>query len=143
MLQIRRCCSGDFDQVIYLLRQLWPDKPLDPAQLRAVFRRALASDSKVYLCATDARRLVGFGSFTVKDNLWPEGHLGYIDELVVDTEYRTKGIGTQLLRRLTATAREKRCCRIELDSAFSRKLSHSFYKRRGFNSRAYVFSKIL
>lgn len=143
MIQIRPCCAEDFDEVILLLRQLWLDKALDPTSLRPIFDRALVSPSKTYLCATDEKRVIGFGSFTVKENLWPEGHLGYVDELVVDTEYRSKGIGKQLLEQLIAVARQKDCCRIELDSAFYRKESHRFYKRNGFEKRAYVFSKIL
>jgi len=143
MFQIRPCCAEDFDEVILLLRQLWQDKPLDPVVLRPIFNRALVSASKTYLCATDEKRVIGFGSFTVKDNLWPEGHLGYVDELIVDNEYRSKGIGKQLLEQLIVVARQKDCCRIELDSAFYRKESHRFYERNGFETRAYVFSKIL
>ena len=143
MLKIRPCRAKDFDEVVLLLRQLWQDKLLDPKSLRPIFDRALDSDSKTYLCATNGKRVIGFGSFTMKNNLWPEGPLGYVDELVVDSEFRSKGIGAQLLRRLVALARQKGCYRIELDSAFYRKESHRFYKRQGFKRRAYVFSKVL
>jgi GNAT superfamily N-acetyltransferase len=143
MLKIRQCRTKDFDEVVLLLRQLWQDKPLDLESLRTVFNRALVSDSKTYLCATNGKRVIGFGSFTMKNNLWPEGPIGYVDELVVDSEFRSKGIGAQLLKRLVALARQKSCCRIELDSAFYRKESHRFYERHGFKRRAYVFSKLL
>lgn len=103
----------------------------------------MASVSKACLCATDGKRVIGFGSLTVKDTFWPEGHLGYVDELVVDGEYRSKGVGTQLLDRLIALAREKGCFRIELDAAFYRNKSHRFYKQNGFTTRAFVFSKVL
>jgi hypothetical protein len=84
-ISIRACHIEDFDAVVSLLRQLWPDKPLNPASLQTIFNEALVSDSKAYLCATDGKRVIGFGSLTIKNNLWPEGHLGYVDELVVDT----------------------------------------------------------
>jgi GNAT superfamily N-acetyltransferase len=143
MFRIRKCRVEDFDEVLLLLRQLWQDKSIDPISLRPIFNRALVSASKTYLCATNEKRVIGFGSFTVKDNLWPEGYLGYVDELVVDNEYRNKGIGKQLLEKLVTVARQKGCCRIELDSAFYRKKSHRFYRRNGFETRAYVFSKVL
>ena len=143
MFQIRPCHAGDFDEVILLLRQLWTDKIVEPAALRPIFDRALASNSKTYLVATDENRVIGFGSLSLKDDLWPEGRVAYIDELVVNTKFRNKGIGTQLLERLVATARQRSCCRIELTSAFNRKNSHRFYERHGFSSRAYVFSNVL
>jgi glucosamine-phosphate N-acetyltransferase len=143
MLQIRQCNVADFDEVILLLRQLWTDKPVNPVSLRPNFDRALTSTSKTYLVATDEKRVIGFGSLSLKDDLWPEGRVAYVDELVVDDKYRNKGIGSQLLERLVATAQQKSCCRIELTSAFYRKDSHRFYERHGFSSRAYVFSKVL
>jgi len=143
MFQIRQCQTDDFDEVILLLRQLWADKTLDPASLRPIFNHGLASNSKTYLVATEEKRVIGFGSLSLKDDLWPEGRVAYIDELVVDSEYRSKGIGAQLLELLVATAQRKGCYRIELTSAFYRKESHRFYERPGFASRAFVFSKVL
>jgi hypothetical protein len=35
--------DADFDDVLALLRQLWPGRDLDAALLRAVFERGLAS----------------------------------------------------------------------------------------------------
>ena len=126
-----------------LLHQLWPGKPLDTASLQAVFNRALASESQVYLCAADGRHVIGFGSLTVKNNLWHEGFLGHVDELVVDSEFRGQGIGTRLLEQLLAAARQRQCRRVELDSAFHREQAHQFYQRQGFESRAFLFSKVI
>ena len=143
MFDIRSCRAEDFDDVILLLRQLWTDKPLNPNSLRPIFERALVSNSKTYLLVTDNKRVIGFGSLSLKEDLWPEGRVAYLDELVVDSEYRSKGVGSQLLERLVFTAQQKGCYRIELTSAFYRKDSHRFYERHGFASRAYVFSRVL
>jgi GNAT superfamily N-acetyltransferase len=143
MIQIRQCHTDDFDEVINLLRQLWLDKPINREQLKIIYDSALVSESKTYLCATNEHHLLGFASFTKKHNLWPEGPLGYIDELVIDEKYRGQKIGTQLLEHLIVLARSKGCCRIELDCAFYRKDAHRFYKQNGFASRAFVYSKIL
>lgn len=142
-LEIRQCRLDDFDEVILLLSQLWTDKTISPSLLLPIFSRALVSDSKTYLVATEENRVIGFGSLSLKDDLWPEGQVAYLDELVVDAGYRSKGIGAQLLERLVAVARQKHCYRIELTSAFYRKDSHRFYERHGFASRAYVFSQVL
>jgi GNAT superfamily N-acetyltransferase len=141
MIHIRKCVTDDFDGVIFLLRQLWTDKTVNPHLLRPIFERALTSDSIRYYCATDDDRVIGFGSLKFEINLWPEGQLGYVDELVVDSGHRKKGVGRQLLNRLTLVASEHGCCRIELHSAFYRTESHHFYESQGFETRAYVFSK--
>jgi GNAT superfamily N-acetyltransferase len=143
MCRIRQCQASDFDGIILLLQQLWTDKLIRPDSLRSVFDRALLSESNAYLCAAEEGQVVGFGSLSVHDTLWPEGCLGYIDELVVDSTWRGKGIGDRLLEQLINLAREKGCCRIELVSAFYREESRRFYEERGFAARAYVLSKIL
>lgn len=143
MPEIRPCRAEDFDAVVQLLRQLWPDKQLDLAKLRAVFDRAITADTQVYLCATIGANVVAFGSLTLKNNLWHEGNLGHIDELVVDSGFRGKGIGTRLLAYLEITARRRGCRRIELDSATQRTRAHDFYEQQGFVSRALLFSKAI
>jgi len=143
MIQIRESKTEDFDSIVVLLRQLWPGKPVDPNSLRKVYGRALVSDRQVYICAIFDHQVVGFGSLTIKSNLWSEAYVGYVDEMVVDEAHRDRGIGTQILDHLISWARERGCNRIELDSAFHRKDAHAFYERRGFQSRAYLYSKLL
>lgn len=143
VIHIRPCRGEDFESVLALLKQLWPDKNLDARALRSVFDEALASDTQTYLCAVEGENILGFGSLRVRNNLWQAGCLGQVDELVVDAGHRGQGIGTQLLDALTALARLKGCIRIELDSAFHRTQAHRFYESRGFEKRAVLFSKAL
>jgi RimJ/RimL family protein N-acetyltransferase len=141
--RVRPCRPEDFDAVLALLRQLWPDRPLDAEAIRAVYDRALGSDAQAYLCATDGERVIGFGSLTIKNNLWQAGPLGHLDELVVDGGWRGRGVGARLLEELIDLARRRGCRRVELDSALHRVDAHRFYERHGFENRAYLFSKPL
>lgn len=143
MIRIRTCTAADFDNVVVLLGQLWPDTRLDLSTVRSTFERALASRCHLYLCAELDQKVVGFGSLTTKSTLWNEALVGYIDGMVVDEGHRGEGIGSQILDHLTAWARDQGCNRIELDSAFRRKEAHVFYERHGFQSYAYLYSKSL
>lgn len=143
MLEIRPCRPEDFESVVALLHQLWPDKPLDAPALRRIYDRALTSDRQIYLCVVCDQQVAGFGSLTIKSNLWSESFVAFVDEMVVDAVHRGRGIGTLLLDQLTAWARERGCNRIELDSAFHRKEAHAFYEKRGFQSRAWLYTKLL
>ena len=143
MIQIRPCSNEDFEGVLAVLRQLWPDKHIDTAMLRVVYERALGSPLQHHVCALDDAQIVGMGSLSINNNLWREGYLGYVEELIVDERFRGRGIGTQLLEHLIGVARAQGCRCVELDAAFHRKEAHRFYEHMGFQSRAYVFSKPL
>jgi GNAT superfamily N-acetyltransferase len=95
------------------------------------------------MVAYDGETIIGFVTLAIKNSLWQEGNLGWIDELVVDKNHQGKGIGTRLVRAITKVAVNKHCKRIELDSAFHRKQAHRFYEKNGFERRAFLFSKIL
>ena len=143
MAQIRRCTLGDFDAILPLLRQLWPDKSIDSEASRQVFAKGVDSPFQEYICAVIDTRVVGFCSLSIKNNLWLEGNLGHVDELIVDESVRGQGIGKHLLDHITGLARERGCKRLELDSAFHRMGAHRFYEEHGFENRAYLFSKVL
>src|ERR1043165_405112 len=97
MIQTRECISEDFDGIVALLGQLWPGKSLDLVSLRRVYDRALISDRQAYLCAMCDQQIVGFGSHSIKSNLWNEAFVGYVDEMVVNGTHRGRGVGTQIL----------------------------------------------
>jgi GNAT superfamily N-acetyltransferase len=139
--QIDNCRQADFEQVFGLLEQLWPAQTLDKKRLRGVFKQGLKSKFQCYVCARIKGNVVGFISLTIKNSLWQQGYIGHIDELIVGKQYRGRGIGSQLLEYIANLAKKKGCSRIELDSAFTRKNAHKFYKRNGFENRAFVFSK--
>jgi GNAT superfamily N-acetyltransferase len=77
---------------------------------------------------------------TFKNSIRAEGLLANIDEMVVHHANRGRGIGSQLLQAAIASATERGCARVELESAFRRVEAHAFYERRGFQNRAYYFS---
>jgi GNAT superfamily N-acetyltransferase len=143
MLPVRPARLDDFDQLLPLFRQLWPTKLIVPARLREVFARVIATPTKQYFCAMDGEHVVGLGAVSFKDNLWQEGVIAYVEELVVDEDCRGRGIGSQLLEHLIALARERGCRRIELDSGFHRPDAHRLYERHGLEKRAFLFSRVL
>ena len=79
----------------------------------------------------------------MKNSLWVARCLGHVDELIVDTQYRGRGLGSELLQSIILRARDRGCLRVELDSAFHREEAHRFYEQHGFENRAYLFSKTL
>lgn len=144
VVEIRKCKAEDFDVILPLLHQLYPDKTFDLALLQCAYGRLLVSEQWVFLCAVRDQLVIGFGSLTIKTNLlWCGTLIGYVNDMVVDGEYRGRRIGTQILDGLISWARERGCNRIELNASFERKAAHAFYEHRGFKCGAYFYSKLL
>lgn len=143
-VEIRKCNLEDFDAILPLLHQLYPDRHFDLISLRRVYDLSLAADRQGSLCAICDQRVVGFGTVTIKSNLlWCETLIGYVSDMVVDREYRARGIGTLILDGLISWAQERGCGRIEINTSLDRKAAHAFYQRRGFKCGAYFYSKSL
>jgi glucosamine-phosphate N-acetyltransferase len=88
-------------------------------------------------------RVVVFASLTIRNSLWQGSYLSNVDELVVDERFRGEGAGARLLDEMIKVSKERSCKKIELDSAFHRKEAYRFYESKGFENRAFIFSKDL
>ncbi len=141
MIEIRKLTIDDLEGLVKLLEQLWPGKSIDTNAVKKIIEKGLDNDYQVYICAIDGKNLIGYCSLTIKNNLWMSANLGNVDELVVDSDYRNRGIGKLLMNEIEQIARSYACKRLELDSAFHRTIAHEFYERIGFEKRAYLFTK--
>jgi ribosomal protein S18 acetylase RimI-like enzyme len=141
MVEIRRLTIEDLDGLIKLLEQLWIGKSIDASAVKKVIEKGLGNNCQIYVCATDDRKLIGYCSLSIKNSLWMLANLGNVDELVVDGEYRNRGIGKMLMNEIERIAKNHDCKRLELDSAFHRTKAHAFYGKLGFEKRAYLFTK--
>jgi glucosamine-phosphate N-acetyltransferase len=140
---IRETELNDFENVIKLLEQLWPDKELNRNALLKVFSTATKSPDNTYLCAEINGNMIGFCSIVIKESLRVEGRVAHIDELIIDESFRRMSFGTELLEAASAVAKKRGCKIVELDSAFYREDAHKFYSKKGFEKKAYLFSKEL
>lgn len=132
-----------FDGVYNLLCQLWPSKILNKSDCFEVLDRGLHSNNQVYTCAFVDNKLAGFCSLTITNSLLVCGSLGYVDELVIDENFRGQGIGQALLTNIEEIAISKACKGIELISAFHREKAHRFYEKNKFVKTAFLFEKKL
>ena len=142
-MNIRDCLESDFDMVLPLLRQLWPDTMIEMETQRRVFARALREPGIRYICAEDGGVIVGFLSLTSRESLYRQGRLAYLDEIVVEEGHRSRGVGAALLKQAEELAREAGCNLLELDSAFHRADAHRFYEREGYAKTGFTFEKTL
>jgi len=129
----------DFDGVYALLQQLWPGKEMDRDSIRRVYNLALATGQYHYRVARQGQDIIGFISWGVKNNLWAQGRLLHIDDLVVAEQLRGRRIGALLMDQARQYALDHDCRYLELDSALHRVDAHRFYERYGYCKRAFNF----
>jgi GNAT superfamily N-acetyltransferase len=138
---IRDSKLEDFNDVLTLFGQLWPNKELHPNDLQTVYNRGTHSDTDRYICAEENGKVIGFCALAIVNNFWQEGQIAYIYAMIVDDSLRGKGIGSSLLEKAFDIAKLMGCKKIELDSGFPREKAHKFYEKIGFEKRAYLFSR--
>ena len=89
---------------------------------------------------TDNGVVDGVAGFIVGHKLAWGKHV-YIDDLVVDSEVQSRGIGKCLLDWIIDFAEQEGCQQIHLDSGVQRFDAHRFYLREHFSIASHHFSK--
>lgn len=138
-IEVRSPDLADLDRVAELLCTLNPDTP--PETVRMRLDTVLAKHPHYQLVgAYLGNRLVGVAGAWIATKIWCGKYLE-IDNLVVDPEVRSAGVGTLLIQRLESLARENGCKIITLDSYSSNHPSHRLYHRLGFEIWGFHFVK--
>lgn len=116
-----------------LIPQLSSSNPPPPA---AELQQIIDAPDSVLLIARDERdddRIVG--SLTLAMFRIPTGYRAWIEDVVVDTAVRGRGIGDKLNRVALDRARDAGATTVDLTSRPSREAANRLYKRIGFEQR--------
>lgn len=109
---IRRAKKEDLEGLLRLLYQLSPskDKEVSEKQKEAL-RTILTGNSQEMLVYESGGELIGTATVLKRDNLTHEGcPAGYIENIVVDKDYRRRGIGYQLVGKCVEIATKQWNC---------------------------------
>ena len=95
---------------------------------------ALDSDAKSF-----ERKLVGFGSLHLSRKV-RGGVIGFIEDIAILENYRGKGIGKLLLKKLITKAKEESCYKLVLEC---KEENSVFYQKIGFKKSGLSMSLML
>ena len=139
--EIRELVAEDIPAATGLLAHLNPGIP--PEVLRQRFETILAEHPH-YLAfgAFLEGKLAGLASAWIATKVWCGRYLE-LDNIVVDPQLRSSGVGSVLIQHLEALARENDCNLAVLDSYTSNHASHRLYHRLGFEIWGFHFVKPL
>ena len=105
------------------------ERLLDEGRRRGEYRIAAVFD------AGECRAVAGFRVLTS----FAHGRYLYVDDLVTDERWRSRGYGERLEGHLRGVARAEGCEAIRLDSSVARRRAHRFYFRRGYAIESFNF----
>lgn len=130
-MQIRPVQENDYSQLPALISELGYSPG---SRLQEIFLQIINSSSMGILVAESGiGQIEGFLSYSLKPQLRLNGCSMEIDELIVSSSSRGKGIGALLLKAIKEIAVEKRCSRITLNTNREREsYQRDFYKKNGF-----------
>ena len=147
MLEFRDAVDGDLPALLALYAQLEqePDVSMDLAAARALWERIRdRPDYRIVVAESPSDGIVGAYSLQIVQGL---AHAGtpsaIVEDVVVDSRYRRRGIGRKMMENAIARARVQGCYKLALSSNRRREAAHRFYEALGFERHGYSFAVFL
>lgn len=139
---VRPANEADNNSVYELLNQLKGSQHNREAFERN-YTQNLSDPLVHYLVAIYNQKPVGFISLHVQRILHHANRTGELQELIIDQNYRGKGIGKQLMAAVEELARSLSLEELELTTRIHRKEAQEFYKNLDFSNSHLKFVKEL
>lgn len=130
-LHIRHVKASDFETVYRFINAL-EHTTFDKNTQRDIFLQNLSNSEHVFLLAEVNHTPVGYLSCMVQLLIHHGGPVGEIQEMYVEPDYRSHGVGKALIDSLKSIAKTKNWLQLEVTSGLQRGKAHDFYLREGF-----------
>ncbi|MCL5746744.1 MAG: GNAT family N-acetyltransferase [Patescibacteria group bacterium] len=91
------------------------------------------SNSRLFIIKAETGGIVGMAFLIIY--YVPTGKKGIIENVVIDENYRGKGLGTRLMNAVIDKARDEKITYVDLTSRPERKSANRLYQRLGFVKR--------
>lgn len=132
-MEIRNIEIGDMKSLSKLYYQFWEEES-DIEKMERKFCELQNNKSYIFLCAVEKNRLIGSVMGVVCDELYGKCMpFLVVENMIVDSEYRRKGVGKLLFQELEKQAIDKGCVQVILVTDEARKYACGFYESIGFH----------
>ena len=142
---VRDAWIGEEDRILPLYEWLFskpgnPPPGWDGDRAKLALTEAIAAPQSTVLVAEDAEALIGFCSAYLELNSVRFGQRVWVEDLAVDPQRRSEGVGGALLDAAADWARDSGATHIELDTGLARTDAQRFYQRRNPDTVGYSYS---
>lgn len=121
---------------------LWAAREARPEPLDTAFRARLSRDDAAVLVGAYDDVVVGFAAAHV-EVLRDGSRLGVVDEVYVEPEARSVGVGETLVDRLVEFCRAAGCAGVDATALPGHREAKNFFERAGFSARLLVMHRSL
>ena len=128
--QLTNASQKALDDVNKLLAQLSSEENVISL---AYLQRILKNENIGFFVAKDDEKIIGMGILALVPVV--SGLGARIEDVVIDENYRGKGLGKQLMQKIIEEARKKNVEYVELTSRPSRVVANKLYPALGFRKR--------
>lgn len=143
-LVIRSAEPGEEVEILPMYEWLFAPPGVKPGQwdpdgaLERIGEAISLPDSRIFVAEQNGA-LVGFCTAYLELNSVRFGQRCWVEDLAVDPQQRSSGVGSALLKAARGWARSAGATHLELDSGLARVDAHRFYEREGAARQSYSF----
>lgn len=141
-MKIRKLEQKDIDQAYKLLNELYENGIVYEIFI-SKYNKSLADNNFYGIVAEENGIILGILISRLVDRLVKPKDILFIDDLIIDKEYRGKGIGKLLLQNAINYGKELDCQTIELKAYICNETAHKLYEKMGFEKQHFAFKKKL
>lgn len=143
-MEIRRLIESDLEELSELYSYFWGDIS-DLEKMKAKFDEINNRESYILLAAVIDGRLAGSIMGIICEELYEECiPFMVMEDLVVNKDFRKRGVGRALLTELERLAKEAGCGQIQFITEADRTDAVGFYEAAGYSSKKHIgFKKSL
>jgi len=141
-MRIREITLNDLDRVFELLNELYSYN-LKYEKFKENYKLKLKDRNSYNIVAVEDNKILGVLTSDIQVKLRREKNQCYVEDLIVDKEYRNQGIGKKLLQHVINYARTNNCEIIKLSSFITNDKAHKFYESNNFVKQSYEFKQYL
>lgn len=87
----------------------------------------------------EENKIIGYAAYKIKKNVDKKSL--WIDEIIINENYRNKGYGKEIIKFLEEVANKNKCCLVELSCWCFNKNALEIYKYLGFKEQRIIFEK--
>ncbi|TYC03610.1 MAG: GNAT family N-acetyltransferase [Kosmotoga sp.] len=140
-IQVRKACKKDIDKMLNLLKELFLMEGVDfdrETQYRGLLFLMENDNRATAFVAELHEKIIGMCTIQTLISTAKASYTAYIEDLCVDSDYRSKGIGGRLLEYCEIWCINNNITSIHLLADGKNKKALNFYKKNGWETTDYT-----
>jgi ribosomal protein S18 acetylase RimI-like enzyme len=139
-IKIDSASEQDLEGISALIEELnqetGGENQLDQEMIKYNLQELFKNGDSYFYLARQKNTIVGFVNFSIRKTILHPSASALIDELIVSKNYRGKGIGESLVKKVIRHCQDLGCCELEVSTFKFNASARKFYRKCGFEEEA-------